>query len=1207
MSAFTPSPRHILTLLLMCFTLWGCPPRENPSNIDERCDDGIDNNEDGKIDCEDAACAVFPTCTGSEHCYNSVDDDGDGKVDCEDEACAATFLCQPDIEDCANGRDDDQDGDIDCEDSACATTSVCQPGAEACTGGVDEDQDGDIDCDDEDCKAVFICLVTFELPDNGLDDDGDGQIDCLDDDIARTSECLDGGEQCDNGVDDDGDGAADCADVDCSFTRTCLTAVESCSNGFDDNGDGLTDCEDPACQVRGLCAVENCFLYTGDEDGDGLTNCDDPDCDYAWTCLLPFEPPTCPRDANGAPDCMNMACAMEPECQPMLGEEVCDDGIDNDQDGLTDCEDAVDCVEKFVDDDDAHCIVELCGDENGVVRSGGQSEPIFIFSDADLQREFPEQSGPTLWRGTIIMGTPNGGPRYTPGANSLRCILPASDGGPGVLVIEDDALTQDFSGFESLRVVEGISLTLWDGFQGFDGLTALTHVLGEVFIEEDFLAVKPTTTFSFAGFDSLKTLGEGFRYSKKVEFGMDEEIVTRTFSFDGLGALVEVRGHLLNLEPDASQTDPCYWIENLDEIPRENKGQVGGTFFAVDDFVGLESLRRIGGDLCVAPTENFSAFDELEQLEQIGGDFMVNWPDAPEGATVTDTLRFDGLISLREVQGHFAIARGDLFAAGDTCRFTTESYIGLQNLERVGGLMSLCLPQSFTGFDAFSSLTEINEHFYIFGESGPSTIPGDPMLAFTSLTRIGGTLLISDTGIDTLDGLESLTELGGLELYGNPQLNDLTALQGITELSTGHLHLDSRLGAVLDNAVGLENLTSVAGNVELFDNQNFMLAVRNIETIGGKIWLDQINTLTDLDDFANLTSYQGLALVSLGNLQNLNGLPLSSTLDGGITLYNMPESTNYDRLTAITSLGDYLRIEDNTWSSLPSFALQSLGGDLEIRLTGLGDLTGLDSLTTIGGSIFIESNSTMQDLTGLNNVTTALNITIENNMSMTSLTGLDSIDSVPGNIELKGLAIDTLTGLGALQNVGDLFIIDNGALTNLTGMTTLTTVSGQLYMENNRSLTDLSGLESITQTGGLYLGQQDPSLASLNGLQNLTQIDGSLTIEFTTGLSNISDLVGLTTITGDLVLRDNEQLADIDGLMNLRDLGGALMINNHPNLPTVDPLLGVTRFGGDLVEITGNTPMDDCNADNLATHLESVHTDDMPSVTRFISGNETCL
>ena len=77
----------------------------------EICNDGRDNDGDGKIDVEDLDCPAVP-----EICNNLLDDDGDGFKDAEDlNSCPAV----PEI--CNNLLDDDRDGFIDAADEDCLT------------------------------------------------------------------------------------------------------------------------------------------------------------------------------------------------------------------------------------------------------------------------------------------------------------------------------------------------------------------------------------------------------------------------------------------------------------------------------------------------------------------------------------------------------------------------------------------------------------------------------------------------------------------------------------------------------------------------------------------------------------------------------------------------------------------------------------------------------------------------------------------------------------------------------------------------------------------------------------------------------------------------------------------------------------------------------------------------------------------------------
>lgn len=57
------------------------------------CADGIDDDADGLVDCEDGDC--FAVCI--EDCSDDADNDADGLVDCADDDCMAEPQCTPDV------------------------------------------------------------------------------------------------------------------------------------------------------------------------------------------------------------------------------------------------------------------------------------------------------------------------------------------------------------------------------------------------------------------------------------------------------------------------------------------------------------------------------------------------------------------------------------------------------------------------------------------------------------------------------------------------------------------------------------------------------------------------------------------------------------------------------------------------------------------------------------------------------------------------------------------------------------------------------------------------------------------------------------------------------------------------------------------------------------------------------------------------------
>lgn len=120
----------------------------------DSCTDGIDNDNDGLIDCRDPECTNESNCP--EICKNGVDDDADGLVDCDDDECLSDLGCPEGL--CADNVDNDNDGQKDCADSDCFGAVGCQSEAGYCGDSADNDNDCLTDAADPDCggtKTVY--------------------------------------------------------------------------------------------------------------------------------------------------------------------------------------------------------------------------------------------------------------------------------------------------------------------------------------------------------------------------------------------------------------------------------------------------------------------------------------------------------------------------------------------------------------------------------------------------------------------------------------------------------------------------------------------------------------------------------------------------------------------------------------------------------------------------------------------------------------------------------------------------------------------------------------------------------------------------------------------------------------------------------------------------------------------------------------------
>ena len=293
---------------------------------------------------------------------------------------------------CNNRMDDDRDGRVDCDDTDCSADPACVPVAfEICTNRIDDDGDGRVDCDDADCAGDPSCVTTaFEVCNNRIDDDGDGRVDCDDADCSADPACIPAGfEICTNGIDDDGDGRVDCDDADCSAEPTCsTTGGDACADALvatlgTNTGAVRGEASTLSSAFCGGSGPEQVWTFVAPESRTYCAQTAGSSFDtvlYVRTvCDQPASEETCNDDASGLQsevefralagetlsvivDAFNpgtngtisLTITNEPCSIVVADPEICDDSIDNDRDFFTDCRDS-DC------DDDPAC-QEICDD-----------------------------------------------------------------------------------------------------------------------------------------------------------------------------------------------------------------------------------------------------------------------------------------------------------------------------------------------------------------------------------------------------------------------------------------------------------------------------------------------------------------------------------------------------------------------------------------------------------------------------------------------------------------------------------------------------------------------------------------------------------------------------------------------------------------------------------------------------------------------------
>ncbi|GAB5536272.1 MAG: hypothetical protein Rubg2KO_25210 [Rubricoccaceae bacterium] len=491
---------------------------------------------------------------------------------------------------------------------------------------------------------------------------------------------------------------------------------------------------------------------------------------------------------------------------------------------------------------------------------------------------------------------------------------------------------------------------------------------------------------------------------------------------------------------------------------------------AVDDF----DCVTISGNLFVRGSD-FTDLAGLSELTSVDGDVSIE--DSPALASLA------GLEALAAIGGNLEI--GSVGVGGNDALTTLD---GLGGLTSVGGSVFIYDNLGLTTLDGLESLGAIGDGLFIGGNDalvtldglqGLTTVPGDLSVG-VSIFRTDGTFDGDNPALASLEGLANLTSVGGA--------------------------LDIQRNISLESLDGLASLQTVGGDLSITQNDALVSveSLPSLASVEGTFRISLNPSLTSLDGLTSLASVRSLFLSSNPALASISALENLTTITDILAISNtaLETLTGLEGLAAVGSAtSGGISISDNpSLASLTGLENVALTGGLGLRGNPLlTSLSPLESLTTIGtGGLFLGDDGEGAPLFD----------------GLVSLTGLESVTTLDGPVYLFGM--DVLESVAGLENVtsigGDLWFEGNPALASLDALSRVTSVGGFLIVRDNDVLLTLDGLEAVASAEtGLFVEMNDTLVDCACGLRGL--ISGTPPMFTGTPFAGIStnDPIGLCT------------------------------------------------------------------------------------------------
>jgi len=304
-----------------------------------------------------------------------------------------------------------------------------------------------------------------------------------------------------------------------------------------------------------------------------------------------------------------------------------------------------------------------------------------------------------------------------------------------------------------------------------------------------------------------------------------------------------------------------------------------------------------------------------------------------------------------------------------------------------------------------------------------------------------------------------------------------------TDLPVG-LVIRSQNGPITDLSP-LSQLESIDGHLVVFQNPQLtsLSGLENIQSVTDVVAVNRNPMLADLSGLSGLETAGSLQVYKLALLTDLDGLSSLQNLGDDLVIRLNPNLTScaIDAVCDHIDVGGTSEIIDNGMGCNSVMEVEEECNEpvcpvMEVKLTSQAQIDAFPAMypncvdfpVTI--RIVEDVRGNIKDLTPLSQLESIDgDLIVYRNRGLQNLNGLENITSVSGTVTLNRLArLQCLGGLSGLETAGELQVYRLNMVTDLNGLSSLTTIDDNLVIRLNNNLSDcaIDAVCDYINTGG---------------------------------------------------------------------------------------------------------------------------------------------